>query len=74
MRRAVVEFFFLEADQDGLNVRSANLQWRDSRLSLMGNLLAEPKALRLNMDISADRVVWEELAELIERESQRWQQ
>ncbi len=67
--RAVVEFFFLEADQDGLNVRSANLHWRNSRLSLMGNLRAEPKGLRLNMDISADRVMWDELTELVERES-----
>ena len=67
--RAVVEFFFLEADQDRLNVRSASVQWRDSRVSLMGNLLAEPKALRLNMDISADRVVWDELTQLVEREA-----
>jgi len=69
--RAVIEFFFLEADQDRLNVRSANVHWRDSRVSLMGNLLAEPKALRLNMDISADRVVWDELTQLVEREAKR---
>ena len=66
---AIVEFFFLEADQEGINVRSANLSWRNSRLSLMGKLLAEPKALRLDMDISADRVVWEEFSELIDRGS-----
>jgi AsmA-like C-terminal region len=66
---AVVEFFFLEADQEGINIRSANLNWQNSRLSLMGNLIAAPNALRLNMDISADRVVWEQLAELVERES-----
>ena len=69
MSSAVVEFFFLEADQGRLNVRSANVHWRDSRVSLMGNLLAEPKALRLNMDISADRVVWDELTQLVEREA-----
>jgi hypothetical protein len=66
---AIVEFFFLEADQEGINIRSANLNWQNSRLSLMGNLVAAPKALRLNMDVSADRVVWEQLAELVERES-----
>ena len=64
---ALVEFFFLEADQAGINVRSADLRWRNSRLSIMGKLLAETKALRLDMDISADRVVWEELRELGER-------
>jgi hypothetical protein len=66
---AIVEFFFIEADQEGINIRSANLNWQNSRLSLMGNLVAAAKALRLNMDITADRVVWEQLAELVERES-----
>ena len=61
--------FFPGSGPDRLNVRSASVQWRDSRLSLMGNLLAEPKALRLNMDISADRVVWNELTQLVEREA-----
>ena len=65
---AVVEFFFLEANQGGLNVRSAELSWRNSRLSLMGTLLAEAKALRLDMDISADRLVWEEISAMVERE------
>ena len=32
----------------------------------MGNLLADTKALRVDMDISADRVVWDELKELID--------
>jgi hypothetical protein len=66
---AIVEFFFLEADQGGINVRSADLRWRNSRLSVMGTLLAETKALRLNMDISADRVVLEEFNELATRGS-----
>src|SRR5262245_11383473 len=65
---AVVEFFFLEANQGGLNVRSAELSWRNSRLSVMGTLLAEAKALRLDMDISADRVMWEEISGMVESE------
>jgi hypothetical protein len=65
----IVEFFFLEADQGGINIRSANLNWRNSRLSAMGRLLADTKALRLDMDISADRVVFGELSELIDRRS-----
>ena len=64
---AVVEFFFLEADAGGINVRSANLLWRESRLSLMGKVLPEANALRLDMDISADRIVWEEVDELVKR-------
>ena len=66
---AIVEFFFLEADQDRVNIRSAEVRWRNSRLSLMGTLLAQTKALRLDMDISADRVVWEELDQLVHRGS-----
>ncbi len=63
---AIVDFFLLEADPDGVNVRSANLRWRNSHLSLMGKLLTETKALRFDMDISADRVVWEEIREVID--------
>src|SRR5262245_20156537 len=66
---AIVEFFFLEADQDRVNIRSADVRWRNSRLSLMGTLLAQTKALRLDMDISADRVMWEELEQLVDRGS-----
>jgi hypothetical protein len=65
---AVVEFFFLESDPNGINVRSANLRWRDSRLSFMGKVLAAAKALRFDMDISADRIVWEEVSEIIDSE------
>ena len=69
--RAIVEFFFLEAGPDGVNVRSADLRWRNSRLSFMGKLLADTKALRLDMNIAADRVVWGEISELVDRGSRR---
>ena len=68
---AIVEFFFLEADPNAVNVRSANLRWRNSHLSLMGKVLADAKALRIDMDISADRVVWEEINEVIDSEGHR---
>src|SRR5215831_4305159 len=64
---AIVQFFFLEADQDRVNIRSADVRWRDSRLLLMGTLLAETKALRFDMDVSADRLVLGELSELVNR-------
>jgi hypothetical protein len=68
---AIVEFFFLEADPNAVNVRSAKVRWRDSQLSLMGKVLAGANALRFDMDISADRVVWEEISEVIDSESDR---
>jgi AsmA-like C-terminal region len=68
---AIVEFFFLEADPNAVNIRSAKLRWRNSHLSLMGKLLAEAKALRLDVDVAVDRVVWEEISELIDNENHR---
>jgi AsmA-like C-terminal region/AsmA family len=68
---AIVEFFFLEADPNAVNIRSAKLRWRNSDISLMGKLLAEVKALRLDMDVSADQVVWEEISEIIDSEGHR---
>ena len=66
---AIVEFFFLEAERDSIDIRSASLLWQNSRLSFMGKLLPGPKALQLDMDISADRIAWEELTELFEAET-----
>jgi AsmA-like C-terminal region len=68
---AIVEFFFLEADPNAVNIRSAKLRWRNSHLSLTGKLLAEAKALRFDMDVSADRVVWEEIGEIIDSKDHR---
>ncbi|HXV78842.1 MAG TPA: AsmA-like C-terminal region-containing protein [Candidatus Binatia bacterium] len=63
---AIVEFFFLEADPDAVNLRSANLRWSNSRFSFMGKLLAATKALRFDLDISADRVIWEEISAMVD--------
>ena len=68
---AVVDFFFLEAGSDGINVRSADLRWRKSQLSFMGKLLAETKALHFDMDVSADQLVWEEIGEIVESRNKR---
>jgi uncharacterized protein YhdP len=63
---AVIESFFAEADHDGVHVRSADVRWRNSRLSFLGTLAPETKGLRLEMDIAADKVVGEEIRELFE--------
>ena len=67
MRARRRRVFFLEADQERrqYSIRRTS-SWRNSRLSLMGTLLAEAKALRLDMDISADRLVWEEISAMVE--------
>ena len=68
---AIVDFFYVEADPDAVNVRYANVRWRDSRLSLMGKVHAVAKALQFDMDISADRVVWDEISEVIDSKGHR---
>ena len=58
---AVLEQMVVQADPAGLNIRSAALRWRGSRISAMGKLTAPQDALQVDMDVSADRLVWEEI-------------
>ena len=59
---AVIEQFVVQGDQAGLNIRSADLRWRRSRISLSGKLAAAQDALQVDMDVAADRLVWEEFS------------
>jgi hypothetical protein len=58
---AVLERIIVQADPSGVNIRSAALRWRGSRISAMGKLTAPQDALQVDMDVSADRLVWEEI-------------
>ena len=64
---AVVEKFIVEAGGGGVGIRSADLRWRTSRVSLSGKLAAAKDALRIDLDASADRVVWDEISEAMGR-------
>jgi hypothetical protein len=68
---AVVESFLLEAGAGGVTIRSAALRWQDSRLSLSGKLGLEKEAVRVDMDISADRLAWDAISEAVGREGDR---
>ena len=59
--KTLVEKFSLEADGRSLLVRSADLLWQDSRVSITGKVTAGKEALRIDMDASGDRL---RLAEL----------
>jgi hypothetical protein len=61
----LVDSFDLDADQDRIAVRSADLRWRSSRLAVKGRVEAEATTLRLDLGIAADRVVWEELRDFL---------
>ncbi len=68
---AVVESFLLEAGAGGVTIRSAALRWQDSRLLLSGKLGAEKEAIRVDMDISADRLAWDAMSEAMGREDDK---
>jgi hypothetical protein len=57
---AVIEQIVVQGDKAGLNIRSADLRWRRSRISASGKLTAAKDALSVDMDLSADRLIWEE--------------
>jgi hypothetical protein len=63
------ETLLLEAGENKLTIRSADLRWRKSRFSLSGTLAAAKDALRADMDVAADRVVWEEIRDWVSQKS-----
>jgi hypothetical protein len=62
---AVIEQIIVQGDTTGLNIRSADLHWRRSHISVSGKLASSEEALQVDMDVSADQVVWEEFSEAI---------
>ena len=62
-----VESFDLEGDHSRVDVRSADFRWRDRRVTLQGRVEGDPSALHVDLDVSADRIVGDELRELLER-------
>jgi hypothetical protein len=59
--RAVVENFRIDADGTSVLIRSADLRWRNSRLAISGKVAGEKEALRVDMDVTGDRLAWEDL-------------
>ncbi|MBI4522286.1 MAG: AsmA-like C-terminal domain-containing protein [Deltaproteobacteria bacterium] len=63
----IVEKFLVEGGEDGMQIRSADFRWRSSQVSLLGKLASEKTALRVDMDVSADQLVWEEISGAMKR-------
>src|SRR5262249_57775993 len=61
-----IESFALEGDHSRVDVRSADFLWRDRRVTLQGRVEGDPSALHVDLDVSADRIVGDELPELLE--------
>src|SRR5262249_42660366 len=62
-----IESFNLEGDHSRVDVRSADFRWRDRRVTLQGRVEGDPRALHVDLDVSADRIAGDELRELLER-------
>ena len=60
--KALVERIRLEASGESVLIRSADLRWRNSRLAVSGNVVGETEALRVDLDVTGDRLDWNELS------------
>ena len=59
--KALIEKLSIEASGESMQVRSAELLWGKSRLALSGKLTGAKEFLRLDLDVTGDRLDWEEL-------------
>ena len=60
--KTLVERFRVEARGESVQIRSADLRWRNTRLAVAGSVASEPEALRVDLDVAADRLDWDELS------------
>jgi hypothetical protein len=65
--KARVETFRFEASEEHVVIRSADLRWRNSRVAIAGKVAAEKGSLRVDLDVSGDRLNWKELDRLFTR-------
>jgi hypothetical protein len=66
--KALAESFNIEAGKDHVLIRSADLRWRNSRLRVAGKVAGAKEVLRLDLDVSGDRLGSEDLDLIFGRE------
>jgi AsmA-like protein len=66
--RALIEKFDIEASGESVQVRSADLVWSKSRLAVSGKITGAKDFLRLDLDVTGERLDWEELERWFGRE------
>jgi hypothetical protein len=57
----MIEKFRIAAADESVLIRSADLRWRNSRLTVAGKVAAAQGAVRVELDVSGDRLDWDEL-------------
>ena len=60
--KILVERVRLEASGESVLIRSADLRWHNSRLAVSGNVVPGNEAVRVDLDVTADRLDWDELS------------
>jgi hypothetical protein len=58
---ALLEKFSVEASGDSVQVRSAELRWGRSRLTVSGKVISAKDVLRVDVDVIGDQLDWQEL-------------
>jgi hypothetical protein len=58
--KALVENFNIHASGESFLVRSADLRWRNNRLTVSGKAVAGEEILRVDLDVTGDHIKWED--------------
>jgi AsmA-like protein len=56
-----IDKFRIEASEGNVLIRSADLRWGNSRLAVSGKVAGDKEALRMDIDVSSNRLSWENL-------------
>lgn len=67
--KALIEKVTIEANGETVQVRSADLLWGNSRLALSGKITGVKEFLRVDLDVTGDRLDWQELERSFGRKS-----
>ena len=63
--KALIKNFRIEAAGTSLQIRTADVRWRNSRLTMSGKVAGMKEAVRLDVDVAADRLDWAELERFV---------
>ncbi|HEX5022997.1 MAG TPA: AsmA-like C-terminal domain-containing protein [Candidatus Binatia bacterium] len=66
--KALIEKFNIEASGESVQLRSTDLLWGNSRLALSGKITGAKEFLSLDLDVTGDRLDWEDIERLFSRE------
>ena len=60
-----IESLSLNASTKGINLETNSLTWKENSLSLKGNLNSNEKGMIVDMDVSADRLGWNSIKQIL---------